>query len=101
MTPEEWRQLGEAIVIRSGYGRRSFPARDDDAVVAHFGKDVADTLLPVVRQLEQEFYASEAYKLGDLAEVERTAMQDFALKHPELSEQAVRALGWCYTYDYK
>jgi len=29
------------------------------------------------------------------------ASAEFARKHPEISAEAIRALAWCYTFDYK
>jgi hypothetical protein len=76
MTPEEWRAVGEAIVIWSGWGRSSWPARNGEALIEHFGGQRSARLLPVIRGLEDKFYVSS---------------EQFASKYPELPEDAVRA----------
>jgi hypothetical protein len=102
MTPKEWLRVGEAIVVWSGWGRSSWPARNDEALTNHFGRDVAAKLLPIIRELEDDFYLSDARNTAsDLAEMASIASQQFMTKHPDLPEDAVRALAWCYTFDYK
>lgn len=102
MTPEEWRRVGEALVVWSGRGASSWPLRSDELVIRHFGRDAAATLLPLVRQLVADFYSSDArHTAADLAEMEHVSSQQFAAKHPELPWDAVRALAWCYAFDYK
>jgi hypothetical protein len=94
--------LGKAIVAWTGFGETSRPSRDDARVVALFGDELADAVLPKVRSLEDDFYASDARHVApDLAEMGARASADFARIHPEIPEEAVRALAWCYTYDYK
>jgi hypothetical protein len=31
----------------------------------------------------------------------RQASAEFAAKHPDISAEAVKALAWCYTFDYR
>jgi hypothetical protein len=102
MTPEEWRRVGEAIVVWSGWGRSSWPSRNEELLAKHFGLEAAAKLLPIIRELENDFYLSDArYTAVDLAEMARISSQQFMTKHPELPDDAVRALAWCYTFDYK
>jgi hypothetical protein len=102
MTPEEWQQVGDAILVWSGWGRSSWPSRNDELVAKRFGVETAATLLPLIRQLEDEFYASDArHTAADLAEMASISSQQFVAKYPELPDDAVRALAWCYTFDYK
>ena len=102
MTPEEWQQVGEAILVWSGWGRSSWPSRNDELVAKRFGQETAATLLPLIRQLEDEFYASDArHTAADPAEMASISSQQFTAKYPELPDDAVRAFAWCYTFDYK
>jgi hypothetical protein len=49
-----------------------------------------------------DFYASDArFAVADLTEMGDVAVDHFRKAHPEVSDEAVRALAWCYTYDYK
>ena len=71
-------------------------------MVEQFGKDVAVDLLPIVKALEDDFYGSEArHRAPTLKEMGDQAASEFRLRHPEISEDAVQALAWCYTYDYR
>jgi hypothetical protein len=58
--------------------------------------------LPKLQELKNEFYSSEAWRVAaDLPEMQSLSAAEFRPRHPELSEEAVRALAWCYTFDYK
>jgi len=78
------------------------PDRDDNRLVARLGNEAAVKLLPIIKELEQEFYASDARLMAaDLQEMEKLASEDFKKKYPGISEDIVRALAWCYTFDFK
>ena len=94
--------LSAAVVIWTGWRESAWPDRDDARVVRRFGAAAATTLLPQIRQLADDFYASDARdKAADLREMGERAMARFRARHPEISDEAVHALAWCYTYDYK
>jgi hypothetical protein len=100
-TPSE-DEISRAVVVWTGYGTTSWPQRDDDRLVAAVGSDAALDLLPIVRRLEDEFYESDArHTARDLAEMGNLAAAQFRDRHSELSDAAVAAFAWCYTYDYK
>jgi len=93
--------LSEAIVVWTGWGRSSWPARDESRVVERFGKASLD-LMPAVRAMEDDFYESDARdRAADLREMATIATTQFRERHPDISDDAVQALAWCYTYDYK
>lgn len=95
-------RVSNAIVVWTGWGISPWPSRDQDRVIAYFGEDIALDLLPLIRHLENEFYESDAKDtVDDLAEMGEAAAARFRGLHPEISADAVRALAWCYTYDYK
>ena len=92
----------EAVVWWTGWRRNSWPIRDNATLVERFGEDAAVDLLPAVKVLEDDFYASEArHRAPTLTEMGQQAAADFRTVHPEVSEDAVRALAWCYTFDFK
>jgi hypothetical protein len=94
--------ISEAIVVWTGWGETSRPARDEKRIAERLGDDSAVALLPLVRILEDEFYESDAHlTAADLIEMGRVASGRFRQMHPELSDDAVKAFEWCYTYDYK
>ena len=102
LQPSDASRVSEAIVIWTGWRDTPWPSRDDDRLVKRFGKQLAAELLPIVKQLEREFYDSDAdLTARDLREMARTAASRFRELHPELSSDAADALAWCYAYDNK
>ena len=94
--------ISSAIVVWTGWGKSSRPQRDEQRLVQAFGGRRTGKLIENLRKLEEEFYSSNArFVAKDLAEMGRLAMQQFRSKHPELAEDAIQALAWCYTYDFK
>lgn len=94
--------LSRALVVWTGYGVVSWPSRDDDRLSRMFGAELASVVLRRIYELEEEFYTSDArHKAADLREMGNLASAQFRMRHPELSDEAVDALAWCYTFDYK
>jgi hypothetical protein len=91
-----------AFLIWTAYGRAISPRQDDAAVISRFGAVAASELLPAFRSLMDEFYSSDAkYTAADLVEMGRVATDEFKAKHPEVSDEVLEALAWCYTFDFK
>jgi hypothetical protein len=94
--------VSDAIVVWTGWGRTSWPTRDETQLVEHFGAEKASDLMWTVSRLEAEFYESDAHlTVADLVDVGHVAAARFRGSHPELTDDAVEALTWCYTFDYK
>ena len=95
-------RVSRAVVVWIGWRREVRPSRDEQAVVEEFGDPDWLDLLVRVRRLEDDFYRSSArLEVPDLHEMGQQAAADFRALHPEISEDAVQALAWCYTYDHK
>jgi hypothetical protein len=96
------RELSEAIVVWTGYRETTSPARDEQRLVGRLGETMCLRLLPRIRALADEFYASDArFVVEDLEEMGRLAASQFRHAHPELTDEGVNAFAWCYTFDYK
>lgn len=94
-------RVSEAVVVWTGFGQAAAPVRDEALVERHFGELVLDRM-PLVRMLDDEYYESDArYVATDDADMERRSAADFRALHPEVSDEAVKALAWCYSYDYR
>lgn len=94
-------RVSEAVVLWTGHGSATSPVRDESLVEKQFG-DLALDLMPLVRTLDDAFYESDARHIAvDDADMARRAAADFRALHPEVSEEAIKALAWCYTYDYR
>ena len=92
----------EAVLVWTGWGQHMMPRRDDAFVVSRFGAESAAQLLPAIRSLTEAFYASDAkYTAPSLAEMGAMAAEEFKKKHPEVADEVVKALAWCYTFDFR
>lgn len=94
--------MSDAIVAWSGWGETAWPADDEQRVVRRLGPELAEKLMPIVHQLEAEFFASDARVTAkDLGEMGDVAARRFRDLHAELNNDAVEALAWCYAFTYK
>jgi hypothetical protein len=92
----------EAFLVWTAYGHDITPRRDDASVVSRFGAEAACELLPAIRSLLDEFYQSDAkYTAADLVEMGRTATEEFKTKHSDIADEVLKALAWCYTFDFR
>lgn len=90
-----------AIVAWTGYKQLAWPGRDESRVVEAFGTDALE-LMPLIAALEHDFYSSTAHHTsGDLSAMTEAATRGFRERHPGLSDEAVDALAWCYSFDMK
>jgi hypothetical protein len=102
MNNQETDLLIEAICLWTGRGQKSWPGRDDSALINHFGPEKASKLLSILKSLEDDFYLSNArLTAANLQEMAKLAAEDFRKIHPEIPEEIVQAFVWCYTFDYK
>jgi hypothetical protein len=100
--PSEFPLVVQAVLIWAGHGKNAWPCRDESRLVNHFGVETTSRLLPILKSLESEFYSSDGWKVAvDQREMGQIAANQFKIKHPEIPDEIVQALEWCYTYDYK
>lgn len=93
--------LTRAVVVWTGWGTEAWPTRDDN-VLKEFGPERGLDLVQAVHRLKDDLYKSDAkFTAPDLATMGDRAAEQFRVRHPEIGEDAVEALAWCYTYDYK
>lgn len=95
-------EVAAAIVVWSGYGSTVAPARDESRLVDVFGPARAADLFPAVRAMYDSFYDTDAATTeATLEAVGDKAAADFRRRHPGAPDEAVEALTWCYTFDFK
>lgn len=95
-------QLIEAVRVWTGWGQSAMPSRSDKRLADHYGESLAVKLLPLIKSLEDDFYASDARLVAaNLQEMEKLASEQFRQKHPTVAEEIVKAFAWCYTFDFK
>jgi hypothetical protein len=95
-------RVSEAMVVWTGFGETNRPHRSEERVRARFGPDATLELMPLLRQLAEDFYAGGAQYIDlNLQEMGDRASAQFRQAHPEMSEKAVSALEWCFTFNFK
>ena len=99
---EDEDDLSKAVVLWTGRGTRSWPHRDDAALVREFGETHGLDLLVRLRALEADFYGSDAHLTEpDLQAMTVRASEQFLSRHPGATSVLVDALAWCYSFDHK
>lgn len=94
--------ISEAIVVWTGWGETAWPTRDEARLVERYGSDTAQKLVPMLNELHRQFFESDAaLKVPDLSAARDVAAGRFARLHPDLTPEAVTALAWCYSWDWK
>ena len=90
--------LSVAVQLYIGVGVSSFPTSLPSALIQYFGPKAATLLRQRVEALCRELDA-DAPSIADLAEATRAVEERLGRDHPELSADAVRALGWRFSYN--
>jgi len=95
--------LSEAIVVWIGKaGLSPIPRPDDSRVISRFGEEASLDILPLVRRMFDDFYATDAiHRVADNDEMLEVAAADFRALHPDISADAVDALKWSMSWDYR
>lgn len=97
-----WDVLTQAVVLWTGFGLVAFAKRDEARVITALGAEAAAAVMPIVRELSREFERAEAFHVpGDIGKAAALAAAEFRKKHPDVSEDAVRALSWDFACAYR
>jgi hypothetical protein len=87
--------ISDALVVWTGRHRTAWPHRDERRLIDTYGEAAAVELVPIIRELEREFYESDARMTApDLASMGDRAKARFRELYPELSEDALEALAF-------
>ena len=93
-------EFAEAFMVWVGHDARSCPACDDDAINSHYGEARAARLLPLLRLVIDDFYASDAaIRVPGMKAMVSRAKEEFAIRYPSSPPEIVEALAWCYSFD--
>ena len=90
------------MVLYTGHGAASSPQRDSGALVREFGAESAADLLTSVRDLLAELSAIDVdWSKHTLASAAQVVRAEFARRHPELTDEALNAMFWRFTYEWR
>jgi hypothetical protein len=94
--------LSRAVTLYVGYGSVPAPLSDAERLVPVFGQPQRDELLRAARALVAETAAIEvdwsAYSLVEGGEHVKGVLRR---RHPELGDEAIKALAWKWMYDWR
>lgn len=93
--------LSEAVVVWTGWCEAPAPVRRVERLVERYGEDLTIELMPLIKCLEADFYTSDVYQRATNDQLADASAREFSARYPELSPEVSRALGWCYSYDWK
>jgi hypothetical protein len=94
--------VAHATAEWTGWGFVPYPTRDESRLQKRYGPTLASELIPILRELEKDFYTSMAHNtVRDLDEMAAQAAKEFRVRHPELPSDIAEAFAWCYGYDWK
>lgn len=72
-----------------------------ERLLGYFDPLVVADLAPVIDRLDEEFYEMDPHPGETLNTAADHAVAAFVERHSDLTSEAVDALRWCYTYDWK
>jgi hypothetical protein len=89
-----------SVLVYLGVGISSHPTRLPDALAEYVGSDRAPSLQKRVDALLREAWLDPSEWVGkmDLAAATEEVSASVRRSHPELSDDAVRALAWNFAY---
>jgi hypothetical protein len=87
-----------ALIVYLSVGRSPFPHADPEHLAEVFGEE-ATTLLPYVEGLTREIMDIEIdWTTHTLTSATELATAKMHTRHPELTDEAIKALDWYFSY---
>ena len=94
--------LSRAVVLYLGFGSAPSPQANGSTLTREFGAERGAELLERVVDLLDEVREIQIdWPIHSLASAGDAACDSMRGRHPELSEEALRALGWKFTFDWR
>jgi len=99
---EDAGDVNKAIIVFLAHHRASWPQQDEASLVRDLGAERAPALRAQVDALRGEMGAIEIdWTTHSLASGGAFARAEMRRRHPELSDEALDALAWEVTYNWK
>lgn len=100
MTVDE--ELSEAVVMVIGFGTSNCPGEDYAPLAQRFGASRAPDMASRVEALLKELFRVEVdWSKHSLASGSDEARSVMARRHPELTDEALAALDWKFSFDWR
>jgi hypothetical protein len=94
--------LSKAIVLFLQYGSAKSPRADEDRVIAEFGESKGRELLKRVHAIIEEANAIPVdWSKHTLASAGKLVRDEMHRRYPGLSDDALDALAWKFTFDWR
>lgn len=94
--------VSEAIVAYLGWGRSPFPLADKEAILSSTPCGEGEAVADEVAALVVDFMSHEPdWGNASLVEAADNAKEEFRIAHPEVSQEALDALVWKFTYEWR
>lgn len=94
--------LSDAVIAYLAKGRSPFPRADADAVAPDAAPETREALVAEVTAIVDECLGVPVdWSTMSLQEGGRHAQATVAERHPELSPEALEALYWAFTYNWR
>ena len=95
-------ELSAAIVQYIGYGSAKCPSENPDAIRVAQGDVKAGQLIPVVEIVMKKLEGLQPdWPTQSLVQAGNWAKEQMRMQHPELTEDALSALEWTFTWWWK
>jgi hypothetical protein len=93
--------VSDAIVIFLGFGSSPFPVKDRAALSRRFGLATPELERQVTILLDELNQIDVNWSIYTLATAGSMVEDLLRARHPNLSDAAIRALAWKFTFDWK
>ena len=102
MTSRPADDLSDAVIMYLSYGSHMYPRADIQAVKDAYGKILGGELIEVVERLRGEMGALRTdWSRLSLAAGSHKACEAMRGRHAELSQRALDALRWWFSYSWR
>jgi hypothetical protein len=98
----DMKDLSKAIVLFLQYGSARSPRSDVESVIAEFGRTGGLSILAHVHSVIEELNSIKVdWQVYSLVSAGKMVRGEMHKRYPELSEDALNALEWKFTFDWR
>lgn len=95
-------ELSEALIIYVGWGSSRAPKSDDSRIIERFGPSKGKSLLEALDVIFHDVNSMPIdWSTHTLVSAGQAARDHAHRKYPDLSDEALKALEWKFTFDWR